>query len=457
MFNVTLNYTDTQGKTKSLSKPYECFVDDPFRLNRHFKIDYSIFLLNYSDVKVECQIDGGATLIYEESDNIEISLEKGENCGVLINGESILQDKNNGTYTLKAILSYKIMGEVITREKSLTFSVVPSGLYINVRSNVDVLYDDINLLETDILNGVNKYISQGSSLLMYCKVFEGTKDGEGNTYNTTFTAYNANIENGNIVGWESIGVEETEHLKEQEESIKGVSLTFPTEGIKKIIISTTGMKTNIGVPQYFEKYVYVKKFENKCDWFNSTRHKCISDSYFKANQGDETYSKDDSGDYTFPSFSSGNGILSLTKSSDIITIDQSNFIPKEAFLCTVITFGVQISNINSESAKIVDVYTASSATAPVYSLKLDSLFSDDGSNKIAIPTEVLNKNDNSKYHLVQIIRNLSNLENGVSPIYEDSLYIDGLLESSDASTATSPSKVSKIILQNINAFYNLIL
>ena len=456
IFNVTLNYTDRNGETHSLSKPYECFVDDQFRFNRHFKIDYSIFLLNYSDAKVECQIDGGVELIYEDSDSIKISLEKGENCGVLIGGESILQDKYHGTYTLKAKLSYKIQGEVIIREKTLTFSVVPSGLYINVRTNGDVLYDDIKLLENDILNGVNRYISQGSSLMMYGKVFEGAKEGDGITYDIVYTAYDAETENGVVVNWKPIGVEERDNgIKEQEESIKGVSLTFPTEGIKKIVISTEGKKNNIGITQYFEKYVYVKKFDNQCNWFNSNRHKNISDSYFKANQGDNTYSKDEYGNYTFPPFSSGNGILSLIKSSDIITIDQSNLIPSEALLCTVITFGLQVSNINSENAKIVDMYIPSSAS-PIYSLRLGSLFSNDGSNKIAIPTEVLDKNDNSKYHLVQIIRNLSNLENGVTPVYEDSLYIDGLLESSNVATTSSPLKVSQIILQNINACYNLI-
>ena len=76
-------------------------------------------------------------------------------------------------------------------------------------------------------------------------------------------------------------------------------------------------------------------------------------------------------------------------------------------------------------------------------------------NKIAIPTGTLNKNDNSQYHLVQIIRNLANTLDG-EPEYEDSLYIDGLLESVDRGTFIYPSVVSKIILNNVNVCYNLI-
>ena len=76
------------------------------------------------------------------------------------------------------------------------------------------------------------------------------------------------------------------------------------------------------------------------------------------------------------------------------------------------------------------IYTTSSSVDAEYPLRTTRLFTDVNSeiNKIAIPTEILNKNNNSQYHLVQIIRNLADSPNGV-PVFEDSLYIDGMIES----------------------------
>ena len=148
-------------------------------------------------------------------------------------------------------------------------------------------------------------------------------------------------------------------------------------------------------------------------------------------------------------------MLSLTTSSNPITLVQPDWSKITENVCSVITFGIQVSNINSENAKIVDVYTTSSTSEPEYPIRTTRLFTDINSeiNKIAIPTEVLNKNDNSKYHLIQIIRNLSDTSNG-EPVFEDSLYIDGLLESSDRVTRKISSVVTKLILNNINICYN---
>ena len=465
IFNVNLNYVDINGETKSYtSEPYECFVTDPNRTNRHFKIDYSVFLTDYTEAKIKCEIDGINEPIYEGSESSVIIPIEGEECGVLINGEPILQNKNMGIYTLRATLTYKITGKEVVRTRTLMFSVVPSGLYINVRTNGDVLYDDIDLLRNDILNGMDgiphKCISQYSSLMLYCKVFEGSMDGYQNTYVTTFKTFNAEVDdsgnivldNGNIV-WETNEVsKESETLTEQVESDKGVSVTFPTWGIKKIEITTTGRKgEETNIPKTFVKYLFVKPFEEKCDWFNKSRYTSIVDSYFKANQGDDTYRQ-------FPLLSSGNSVLSLTTSSkpvELSRLEWNNDISGN--VCSVITLGIQVSNINSEDAKIVDIYTTTSQSSPKYTLRTTRLFTkvEEDINKIAIPTEILNKNDNSKYHLVQIVRSLSNASDGNSE-FEDSLYIDGLLESVDRNISSAPSIVTKLILNNINICYNLI-
>ena len=455
IFNVTLNYTDINGDIKQYtSEPYECFVSDPNRKNRYFKIDYSIFLSNYSDVNIKCEIDG-VGVIYEGSENKDIPIE-GENCEVFINNEPILQNKYMGTYTLKATLSYKITGKEVIRTRSFLFSIVPSDLYINIRTAGDVLYDDIELLKEDIKNGKDgipyKHISQGSSLMMYSKVFEGVMGSMPSSYDVIYNAYDAVInENGDIIDWSILNISESESLTEQLESIKGVSVTFPTGGIKRIKITTKGTKGGAAnIDKEFYKYVYVKSFESECDWFDSDRYNVIMDSYFRSNQGSETYQ-------SFPTLSSGDGVLSLTTSSKPIELVQSNWGGITDNVCTVLTFGIQVSDINSENAKIVDIYTTSSTTDAEYQLRTNRLFTNVNSeiNKIAIPTEILNKNDNTQYHLVQIIRNLSDSSDGV-PVFEDSLYIDGMIESVDRSTHSISSVVNKLVLNNINICYNLI-
>ena len=455
VFNVTLNYIDINGDIKQYTtEPYECFVSDPNRKNRYFKIDYSIFLPEYSEVKIKCEIDG-IGVIYEGSENKEIPIE-GENCEVFIGDEPILKNEHMGTYALKASLSYKITGKEVVRTRNFLFSIVPSGLYINVRTSGDVLYDDLKLLKEDIVNGEDgipyKCISQGSSLMMYCKIFEGVMGSMPNVYETTFNTFDAVVDDsGNIVDWAMLNVSESETLTEQIESIKGVSVTFPSGGIKKIRISTKGKKgSEANIEKIFEKYVFVKPFESSCEWFDSLRYNAIVDSYFRANQGNDSYK-------LFPKLSSGDGVLSLTTSSKSIELYQPDWNSITDNVCTVITLGIQVSNINAENVKIVDIYTTSSASEPEYPLRTTRLFTDVNSdiNKIAIPTEVLNKNENSQYHLIQIIRNLSDTSNG-DPVFEDSLYIDGLLESADRTTSKVSSVVTKMILNGINICYNLI-
>ena len=455
VFNVTLNYIDINGDVKQYTtEPYECFVSDPNRKNRYFKLDYSIFLPEYSDVNIKCEIDG-IGVIYEGSENKDIPIE-GENCEIFINNEPILQNKYMGTYTLKATLSYKITGREVVRTRSFLFSIVPSDLYINVRTAGDVLYDDIELLKSDIKNGKDgipyKHISQGSSLMMYCKVFEGVMSSIPSSYNVVFNTYDAVInDNGDIIDWNKLNISESDQLTEQIESVKGVSVTFPTGGIKQIKITTKGTKGDASnIDKEFYKYVFVKSFKSECDWFDSNRYNVVMDSYFRSNQGSDTYQ-------SFPTLSSGDGVLSLTTSSKPIELVQSNWGGITDNICTVITFGIQVSDINSENVKIVDIYTTSSTTDAKYPLRTTRLFTnvDSEINKIAIPTEILNKNDNSQYHLVQIIRNLSDSPDGV-PVFEDSLYIDGLIESVDRSTYSVSSVVNKLVLNNINICYNLI-
>ena len=455
-FDVTLNYVDTDGNIQQyIGEPYECFVNDFSKKQRHIKLNYSIFLPEYDkdSVGVKCSIDGVGEIYSGSDKSVEIPLES-----ILIGNETILQDKYLGTYILNATLTYTITGNVVVRKKSFTFSIIPSGLFVNIRTVGDVLYDSTKLLESDVDGDgkPRKYISQGSSLMMYSKVFEG---GLGTTnrytYEVKYKAFDVEVDeegkpklnaNGDDYIWKPLNIEDSETLTEQIESNTGVAVTFSTPGIKKIEVSTIGRKDEVGIEKVFKKYLYVKPYASTCEWYNSNLHAVLSDNYFRANQGDKTYNN-------FPSLSSGEGVMSLLISSDPIELSRESWTSINENVCTSISFGIQVSNINSENAKILDIYTHTSGQDYEYSLRTERLFTDvsDEKNKIAIPTETLNKNENSQYHLVQIIRNYVGLN-----VYEDSLYIDGMLESVNRNTTMSPLLVKKLILNNINVCYNLI-
>ena len=458
IFNVSINYKNLNGEEKSYSSPYECHVGDPNRLNRFFKIDYSIFLTNYTDVYITCEIDGKEGInnpIYEDKgsgDNIVLPIE-GEECVVFVGDKELLHNDNMGLYTLRATLSYVVEGREIVRTKTLPFSIVPSGLYISVRTSGNVLYDSVKSLMADCgANGrPKKYITAGSSLMLYSKVFEGDMEGDPTTYPTLFKAFDTSEYDSENTIWNDMGIDTIDQLIEQKESKNGVSITFPNHGIKKITITTTAMKGELaGTSFTFEKYVYVDAFEAECDWYNTDRYGIVADSYFRANQGDDTY-------FNFPMLPSNRNVLSLTISSNPIELSHPQWYEDiKGIVCTTITLGIQVSNINSEDAKIIDVYSKGSSV-PKYTLSTSRLFSGDANdNKIAIPTEILNKNENSQYHLVQIIRTANIMKSGDGVEYEDSLYIDGLIESVDRNVSYSNLVISKIILNNINVCYNLI-
>ena len=450
IFNVTLNYKNADGEIKTYSdkEPYECFVYDPNKFERFIEINYSIYLTNYSNVGISWDIEG----INEEYDMdvsdidspIRIPLDR-----IKINNKSILSDECSGTYTFTAKLSYTITGEAIVRDRSFSFSVIPYDLYINVRTVGDILYNSKEALENNY--PPDKYINQGTPLAMYSKVFEGEIYNPRHEYSLNFYAYDAILDSeGHFIEWKKINERALEdNVFEREESKNGVYITFSTEGSKKIEIHTTDKS---GVKKIFEKYLYVKSFDYNCKWYDVDRVDNLLDSYFKANQN-PAYN-------LFPQISSGNGVMSLLTSSNKEELSEGEWSTKitEGNFCTVITIGIQVSDINSEDAKIIDIYNANNSnnTKPYYSLSVKHL-SQTGDNenekKIAIPTEVLDKNDNSKYHLVQIIRYISDVKNDKYE-YEDSLYIDGLLEF--AKKQDGFLKIGKLVLNNINICYNLI-
>ena len=462
ILNVSLNYVNLNGETKSYISPFECHAGDPNRKNRHFKIDASIYLTNYTDVSVKCEIEGNKDIknpIYEGSDmNVVLPIE-GDDCKVFINGDEFLEDKHMGTYVLKATLSYTIDGGRVVKEKTLQFTIIPYDLYIAVRTLGNVLYDSIESLTEDVgSNGKPKrYITAGSSLMLYGKVFEGDIMSDKLLYPTSFDGFDMiGVDENEKPIWKSVtdGNPIIDTLIEQEESKSGVSITFPKHGIKRITFSTKSMKGNTGDSgdgvYIFEKFVYVDEFKSECDWYNTDRYSVFVDSYFRANQGDNTY-------LNFPTLSSNKEILNLTVLSNPVNISHPSWYEGiSGNVCTIISLGIQVSDINSEDAKIVDIYQNGKEPILKYTLGLNSLFGKGDTNKIAIPTEVLDKNDNKKYHLVQIIRTANKLESGEVVEFEDSLYIDGIIESVNRSVSYTNLVINSLTLNNINICYNLI-
>ena len=196
-------------------------------------------------VGVECSIDGVGEIYSGSDKSVEIPLES-----ILIGNETILKDKYLGTYVLNATLTYTVAGKPVVRKKSFKFSIIPSGLFVNIRTAGDVLYDSTKLLESDVdgEGKPRKYISQGSSLLMYSKVFEGSLGTTNRyTYDVIYKAFDVEVDeegkpklndNGDDYIWNQLNIEDSETLTEQIESNNGVAVTFSTPGIKKIEVTT---------------------------------------------------------------------------------------------------------------------------------------------------------------------------------------------------------------------------
>lgn len=411
---------------------------DPF-----INISYDIILPQASDIFVTYNI---GDFVSEEikcsksSDTIRIYLKD-----IKKDGKEFLRNENTGTY--KVSVSFRYMSSVVSAEPQgasgeFKFTLIPSYLFINVRPSIDILYDTFDELQNEIIEQTipNRTLNLGAYLSLYSKVYDGRVGSYYETYKINYTGYEMNEDDE----WTPVN-SGSDSVQEQRESTVGISFNFNTPGIKKLVLTTESNKN--GSSCTVVKYIYVKNFEELIDWPTTN-----FDYYFKANDA-QKYSVNNLGEVTFPDNIFGDSLYEQKFTNSPIELSHpswTNATDLGTDVTTVISFGIQLSDINTEHSLILEAF---SYDRSIYKLYTDALFGQEHSNinKIFIPTEEYNATDGTKYHLVQICRYKD------SPgKYIDYLYIDGKLESCKHDVVDLPATISKIVLNNVNIAYNLI-
>lgn len=475
-FGIKLMYMFDNGSSiketefaKQSDGRYEYFIGNPIYQNPFVCASYTIGLPNVINVSLEYQIgdtDGeNNNIIAETIQDHPITAGKGivsygsrtdtthDPLKIYLgnlqrNGEAFTSGSNMGTYTVTITLKYSLNNNVTPITETFDMTLIPTDLYINVRNPEGLMYDT----EEDLMNDLNnleegqdleKSLLIGSNTNFYCKVFEGPMRSPVEHYDITFKAYN--YVNDEYVLYKD--PQTIDGVTEQREMTKPFSIVFVTPGIKKLEFSTEHKKEGSHDNPTI-KYIYVRNASgNQIDWYPNITQKSF---YFRANTP-EPYSENFPNNHGF-----GDNPIEMTENSSPITLTDYQWTHHDMNLyeATILSFGMQYSAVNADGAKILDTYDYNQNT-PNMTLYADSLFDKDN-KKICIPTESkYDKTVSEQYHLVQIVRYRLGYV-GSDPQYATYLYIDGVLESNDPSITTHKYDIDRIVLNGVNATYNLI-
>ena len=438
-FNVSFMYS-ANGNINTYDSGNEHFLGDTTK-DPFINISYDIHLPQASDIFVIYNIGDFVSEEIEcskSTDSIQIFLKDLEK-----DDKPFLRNENTGTY--KVSVSFRYKSSVVTEEQTgrgeFNFSLIPSYLFINITPSLNVLYDSLEELQEEINDQTipNRTLNLSAFLTLYSKVYDGRVGSYYETYKIYYTGYEHD-------GTDWVQVNSgSDSVQEQKKSTTGISFNFNTPGIKKLVLTTESNKN--GTTYTVEKYIYVKNFDNLVAWPVTN-----FDYYFKANDNPK-YSVNTLGERTFPDNVLGDSVFEQKFTNDPVVLSHpywTSGVETDIDITTVLSFGIQFSNINTEHSVILEAYSGDIVTYKLYS---DALFGPENSdkNKIFIPPEDYDAIDSTKYHLVQICRYKQKANE-----YVDYLYIDGKLESCKNNVETLPAKISKIVLKNVNAAYNLI-
>ena len=461
-FSVKFKYKSADGKSENeFSEENEYFIGSTDQLNPFIDISYKISIPNVTNVNIEYSIgdtDGTGIKQYgsvTDISNEHLKLYLGD---LKRNEKDFLIEENTGNYTVNVKLVYSANGSDVTEERSFTFTIIPSYLYINVKNTQNLIFNSLSDVYSAIDNGTNgipvKSITEGSYASFYCKVYQNkikTDRAQYTIHCETYKLFDSSESDGYENGDTPV-FSATQTVTEQIESSTPFSVPFDEPGIYQVVFYTLDSK-----PEYDAndnrptiKYIYVKKSESSLDWYPERGDNGIEyqSYYFRANNGNDTYSDN------FPKLSSGNQPLEL-KISDKFTTTISD--PAWGTLLTgcdttILSLGMQYSEINTDTAKILETFSSSNTSKSDITLYPDYIFASSG--EIRIPyTSNYNKSVNEQYHLVQIVR--TKIE-GESNTFATYLYIDGIPEAVKTSTDINNLYIEKIVLNNVNVSYNLI-
>lgn len=444
-FGVQFLYESVDGEIRPFGSANEYYIGSGTELNPHIKVSYNINITDVNDINIHTKIDGT-----DWDDFVEFDERNGEVIvylnDVTKKSEPLLQNSNTGSYKMDITFKYTKNAIVKEEKRSLDFVLIPSDLFINISSDKNILYMSEELLENDKVEGIpSRNLNQGSYVTFYGYVYEGPITQRRESYITTFNVYEFNetwVKNESMSG-------KVNTLTEQMKDNIGFVTSFTSPGLKKIEFVAKPNKTEEKLDKSFVQYIFVKPYISDIDYDTTYNDLVKYDAYFRTNQ-ENVYRN-------FPALPLKNNVFELKRNGKPYTLNGYNeWTTQNGDISTIISFGIQYSDVNVDDAKILEIYLKNAAS-PDFTLYSTHLFSEvtSGDNKIQIPVEKLyNSSDASKYHLVQIVRKLEKYGN--SKKYVDYLYIDGVVESSNWTLGEYPFLVSKIVFNNVNISYNLI-
>lgn len=400
-FDVSL--VDDKGKKYLTdSNTYEIFIETARDTGLNIKVDYVISIsatINYSARFNGQDLSSGS--IEDQKGSLIFPIDK----------SNFTNDKS-GLYS--AVFNTQIIPdgqEMISNDQTVNISLIPNELYCLISPDVGVIY---NTQQTD-----GYYIYNPGYIQFNYRIYEGINNNR---------SYNVFVKVNGVSMFEN-----------------GLTVTERQQNSFKILATKAGENTiEINVSRYSAKYYfYVKESEDQLDWFENSQQ--WSQYYYRINTCTDNFKQ-----YL------ANTSISQTVNSNAIRITgiEPPQVSGTGNICTHIAIGLQFNHINSDNATIISLYNEEDS--PIMTIGQQTTTR--GSSFVDCYVQKqndANKDDLTKYHLLQVFSNFVKKE-GNDSYYDTSIYIDGRMEASFSSLFNAPLLVKQLQINPANVYINTI-
>ncbi len=400
-FDVSL--VDDKGKKYLTdSNTYEIFIETARDTGLNIKVDYVVSIsatINYSARFNGQDLSSGS--IEDQKGSLIFPIDK----------SNFTNDKS-GLYS--AVFSTQVIPdgqEMISNDQTINISLIPNELYCLISPDIGVIY---NTKQTE-----GQYIYNPGYIQFNYRIYEGVNNNR---------SYNVFVKINGVSMFEN-----------------GLTVTERQQNSFKILATKAGENTiEINVSGYSAKYYfYVKESEDQLDWFENSQQ--WSQYYYRVNTCTDNFKQ-----YL------ANTSISQTVNSNAIRITgiEPPQVSGTGNICTHIAIGLQFNHINSDNATIVSLYNE--GDSPIMTIGQQTTTRGSSFVDCYIQKQNdANKDDLTKYHLLQVFSNFVKKE-GNDSYYDTSIYIDGRMEASFSSLFNAPLLVKQLQINPANVYINTI-
>lgn len=400
-FDVSL--VDDKGKKYLTdSNTYEIFIETARDTGLNIKVDYVVSIsatINYSARFNGQDLSSGS--IEDQKGSLIFPIDK----------SNFTNDKS-GLYS--AVFSTQVIPdgqEMISNDQTINISLIPNELYCLISPYVGVIY---NTKQTE-----GYYIYNPGYIQFNYRIYEGINNNR---------SYNVFVKINGVSMFEN-----------------GLTVTERQQNSFKILATKAGENTiEINVSGYSAKYYfYVKESEDQLDWFENSQQ--WSQYYYRINTCTDN----------FKQYLANTSICQTVNSNAIrITGIEPPQVSGTGNICTHIAIGLQFNHINSDNATIISLYNE--GDSPIMTIGQQKTTRGSSFVDCYIQKQNdANKDDLTKYHLLQVFSNFVKKE-GNDSYYDTSIYIDGRMEASFSSLFNAPLLVKQLQINPANVYINTI-